>query len=54
LRWLALRIAMLDIEFEVQAPPELVEHLEALAGRLARATGRPRSATRATASHDPT
>jgi hypothetical protein len=35
---LALRIAMLDVDFEVHEPPELVEHLQALALRLARAT----------------
>ena len=29
---------MLGVEFEVHEPPELVEHLQALAGRLARAT----------------
>lgn len=34
LRWLALRIAMLDVDFEVHEPPELVEHLRALASRL--------------------
>ncbi|HEV2979882.1 MAG TPA: YafY family protein [Solirubrobacteraceae bacterium] len=45
LRWLAMRIAMLDVDFEVQAPPELVEHLQALAGRLGRATGRVAPAT---------
>jgi len=38
LRWLALRIAMLGVDFEVHEPPELVEHLRALAARLARAT----------------
>ncbi|MBV8989087.1 MAG: YafY family transcriptional regulator [Solirubrobacterales bacterium] len=37
LRWLALRIAMLDVDFDVHEPPELVEHLRALATRLARA-----------------
>jgi predicted DNA-binding transcriptional regulator YafY len=37
LRWLALRIAMIGAEFEVHEPPELVEHLRALADRLARA-----------------
>jgi predicted DNA-binding transcriptional regulator YafY len=37
LRWLALRIAMLGVDFEVREPPELVEHLRALASRLARA-----------------
>jgi predicted DNA-binding transcriptional regulator YafY len=39
LRWLALRIAMLGVDFEVREPPELVEHLRALASRLARAAG---------------
>jgi predicted DNA-binding transcriptional regulator YafY len=38
LRWLGLRIAMLGVEFEVHEPPELVEHLHALALRLERAT----------------
>jgi predicted DNA-binding transcriptional regulator YafY len=37
LRWLALRIAMLGVDFEVHEPPELVEHLRALALRLSRA-----------------
>ena len=37
LRWLALRVAMLDVDFEVHEPPELVEHLRALAVRLERA-----------------
>jgi predicted DNA-binding transcriptional regulator YafY len=37
LGWLALRIAMLGVDFEVHEPPELVEHLSALAGRLERA-----------------
>jgi predicted DNA-binding transcriptional regulator YafY len=38
LAWLALRIAMLGVDFEVHEPPELVEHLRALAERLQRAT----------------
>jgi predicted DNA-binding transcriptional regulator YafY len=38
LRWLALRIAMLGVDFEVHEPPELVEQLRALAFRLERAT----------------
>ena len=38
--WLALRIAMLGVDFEVRRPPELVEHMQALASRLARATPR--------------
>jgi hypothetical protein len=38
LAWLALRIAMLDVEFEVHEPPELVGHLRALGQRIRRAT----------------
>jgi predicted DNA-binding transcriptional regulator YafY len=38
LRWLALRIATLGVDFEVQEPPELLEHLRALGARIARAT----------------
>jgi predicted DNA-binding transcriptional regulator YafY len=37
LAWLALRIVMLDVEFEVHEPPELAHHLEQLAARLGRA-----------------
>jgi predicted DNA-binding transcriptional regulator YafY len=37
LSWLALRIAMLGVDFEVHQPPELVEHLRALSFRLGRA-----------------
>jgi predicted DNA-binding transcriptional regulator YafY len=37
IRWLALRIAMLGVDFEVHEPPELLEHLQALAVRLQRA-----------------
>ena len=36
LGWLALRIAMLGVAFQVHEPPELAEHLRALAGRLRR------------------
>jgi predicted DNA-binding transcriptional regulator YafY len=39
LGWLALRIAMLGVDFEVHEPPELAEHLRALADRLTRAAG---------------
>jgi predicted DNA-binding transcriptional regulator YafY len=39
LDWLALRIAMLGVEFEVREPPELVEHLAALSQRVGRAAG---------------
>ncbi len=34
----ALVVGMLDVEFEVESPPELVTHLQALAGRFTRAT----------------
>ncbi len=34
----ALVVGMLDVEFEVESPPELVTQLEALAGRFTRAT----------------
>jgi predicted DNA-binding transcriptional regulator YafY len=37
LRWLALRIATLGVDFEVREPPELLEHLRALGARLTRA-----------------
>jgi predicted DNA-binding transcriptional regulator YafY len=37
LGWLAVRIAMLGVDFEVHEPPELVEHLRTLASRLMRA-----------------
>ena len=40
LAWLALRVAMLGVEFEVREPPELVDHLRALARRVERATER--------------
>lgn len=39
LAWLAVRIAMLGVDFTVQEPPELVDHLRALADRLRRAAG---------------
>src|SRR5215207_5179956 len=38
LGWLAMRIAMLGVDVEVHEPPELIEHLQALARRLRRAT----------------
>ena len=37
LDWLAMRIGMLGAEFEVQEPPELIEHLRLLEGRVGRA-----------------
>jgi predicted DNA-binding transcriptional regulator YafY len=39
LRWLALRITALGVDFEVHEPPELLEHLRELALRLERAAG---------------
>jgi predicted DNA-binding transcriptional regulator YafY len=36
--WLALRVAMLGVDFEVREPPELIEQLRALAVRLSRAS----------------
>ncbi len=39
LGWLALRIGMLGVDFEVHEPPELAAHLRALASRLTRAAG---------------
>jgi predicted DNA-binding transcriptional regulator YafY len=45
LRWLGLRVVMLGVDFEVHEPPELVDHLRALALRLGRACDAgPRSA----------
>jgi predicted DNA-binding transcriptional regulator YafY len=40
LEWLAIRIAMFDVDLEVHGPPELAERLRALADRLTRATAR--------------
>jgi predicted DNA-binding transcriptional regulator YafY len=37
LGWLAMRIAMLGVDVEVHEPPQLIEHLRALARRLRRA-----------------
>jgi predicted DNA-binding transcriptional regulator YafY len=39
LGWLAMRIAMLGVDFEVREPPELIEHLQEIARRLDRAAG---------------
>jgi predicted DNA-binding transcriptional regulator YafY len=36
LRWLAMRVAMLGVDFEVEEPPELIEQLRELAERLGR------------------
>jgi predicted DNA-binding transcriptional regulator YafY len=37
LHWLAMRVTMLGVDFEVHEPPELAEHLRTLASRLSRA-----------------
>jgi predicted DNA-binding transcriptional regulator YafY len=37
LGWLALRIAMLGVDFEIREPPELADHIRTLASRLSRA-----------------
>ncbi|MFE7533337.1 helix-turn-helix transcriptional regulator [Streptomyces rhizosphaericola] len=42
LEWVALRLALVDCEFTVQGPPELVEHLGRLGARLTRAAKAPR------------
>jgi predicted DNA-binding transcriptional regulator YafY len=39
--WLAMRLAMLDVDFDVHEPPELVERLGALGRRLSRAVAAP-------------
>lgn len=39
LSWLALRIAMLGVDFEVHEPPELAEQVRSLGARLRRAAG---------------
>jgi predicted DNA-binding transcriptional regulator YafY len=39
LDWLALRVAMFGVDFDVHEPPELGEHLLSLARRLERAAG---------------
>jgi predicted DNA-binding transcriptional regulator YafY len=41
LGWLALRIAIFGVDFDVHEPPELAEHLRELAGRLRRAAASP-------------
>jgi predicted DNA-binding transcriptional regulator YafY len=43
LGWLAVRIAMLGVDFEVHEPPELLDQLRLLAARLRRATGAARA-----------
>ena len=38
LGWLAARLTMLGVDFDVHEPPELAEHLRGLADRLRRAS----------------
>jgi predicted DNA-binding transcriptional regulator YafY len=38
LRWLALRVSSLGVDFEIREPPELVEEMRAVASRISRAT----------------
>ncbi|WP_426979818.1 helix-turn-helix transcriptional regulator [Pseudarthrobacter sp. O4] len=42
LEWLAARLGMLGCDFTVLEPPELVDHLNLLSGRIARAASGPR------------
>jgi len=49
IEWLALRVAMLGVDFEVHEPPELVDHLRGLAERLERASRSPGRASIPTA-----
>ena len=39
LGWLAMRIVMLGVDFEVHEPPELVDHMKTIAERLKRGVG---------------
>lgn len=39
LEWLAMATAMLGVDFEVHSPPELLDHVRTLAGRLSRSAG---------------
>ncbi|MFC6880958.1 MULTISPECIES: helix-turn-helix transcriptional regulator [Actinomadura] len=48
LEWLAMRIAFLDLEFEVREPPELRDVLRDLARKLVRAAGPPEGGDQAT------
>ncbi len=41
LDWLAVRVGMVGVDFEVHEPPELVERVRELAARFERATAAP-------------
>ncbi|MEU8822725.1 YafY family protein [Streptomyces sp. NPDC048636] len=43
LEWLAFRLVLLDAEFEVQEPPELIAYLRTMGARALRAAGPPTS-----------
>ena len=45
LDWLAVRLAMFGVDFDVHEPPELAERLRAMARRLERAAGGSRGRT---------
>jgi predicted DNA-binding transcriptional regulator YafY len=53
LRWLALRIAMLGVDFDVHEPPELIDQLRALAARLERAAAPNRATIARSAARNP-
>ncbi|HEX2154229.1 MAG TPA: YafY family protein [Acidimicrobiia bacterium] len=38
LEWLSLRLMWFDVDFQIEGPPELVEHVAGLASRLGRST----------------
>ena len=39
LDWLAVRVGMVGVDFEIHEPPELVERMRELAARFGRAAG---------------
>lgn len=47
LEWVALRLALVDCEFSVQGPPQLVAYLESMGARLSRAAAPPARTTAA-------
>ncbi|MFE2502229.1 helix-turn-helix transcriptional regulator [Streptomyces rubiginosohelvolus] len=53
LEWVALRLALVDCEFSVQGPPQLVAYLEGLGARLTRAAAGAAAEPRQGADPDP-
>lgn len=49
--WLAFRLTLLDCDFTVHEPPELIEHLRRLGKRINRAVARPPNKTAARRTH---